>query len=917
MKPIHIIRKLALPCAFIAAGMSTASFGAGVLPIDPSTTVTATMDAGTGLSGNTWYEVGVNGAAPTTGLQTGLVYGQTDTNSSYFFRPAEGYNVLMLDSATPSGSIEFTSPEQLYAFSLAASDGNGSATLKFVLNFVDGTSDSITNKITVGDWFNNTNIVQTTLGRISVSSPSAWNNVGGTLASGNPRVLAINVPVPAADQTNPIVSIDLFFTGSGSSTHTAIFGVSGDATGSGHYSPIILDPSNFNQDIVVGLSEVNQNLFVQQNLVSDLTNTVPKALLQDTNLVNPWGVAFSASGPLWVSDNGTGLSTVYSTTGIVSSVVVTIPTAAGGTGGLGHPTGIVYNGTTNFVVGTNGPAHFIFATEDGTISAWTGGSAATLEADNSKAGANYTGLALGTVGTNGATNFLYAANFGAGTVDVFDTTFAQVSSGFPLITNAFSDTNLPAGFAPYNIQAFGSKLYVTYALQSTNRPSSVAGPGYGYLNVFDVTGKLLKRVITSTNGPLNAPWGLAMVPSNEGVFAGDLLVGNFGNGTIQAFDGALGTYLGPVLGTNATAVSIPGLWALTFGNGGSAGAPNTLYFTAGIPGTNTIQSHGLLGSFQLAAAQQTGVPWEFHQTVNGYQDNFSAATRNTNWVAVGNGDATPDQYVQTERVLRVFPSLGDPNHLLYQAPGYSTNVQEVLARIRVIGFQTNNDGPRGGIGVGVLTTNTANPSRGVDLEIRDYKTDSNDTNLSQRKFKFLYDGVSWGPQGLMSGTNEVAWTNNTWYWMRLRQDSKADGVNDLFGKVWLADGATPEPASWQMVWNYSPAHPISAGFAGITGASGSGFAQFEISYILIKAAGLPAIQPDFFLAGPPSFDPLFTGTSLTNTTASIQWFGGSMLQSSTNVLGPYTTLPYPSSGTYSPYSVSVAAPGQKFYRIQR
>ena len=326
------------------------------------------------------------------------------------------------------------------------------------------------------------------------------------------------------------------------------------------------------------------------------------------------------------------------------------------------------------------------------------------------------------------------------------------------------------------------------------------------------------------------------MPSTEGDFAGALLVGNFGDGTIRAFDSVLGTYLGTVLSTNATAVTIPGLWALTFGNGGSGGAANTLYFTAGIPGgtTNSVETHGLLGSLQLGSVQLTGVPWEFHQTVNGYQDNFSAATRNTNWVVVGNTAANSaanlDSFVQTNRVLRVSPCVGDPNHLLYEVAGYSNNVQEVLARMRVVGFQTNNDGPRGGIGVGV-TTNAANPSRGLDLEIRGLSTDSNDKNYSARKFKFLYDGVSWGPEGLTVGaaTNEVPWVPNTWYWLRLRQDSKAGGgTNDVFAKVWPADGSTPEPANWQMTWDYvSSAGPLITGFAGITGPSASGFAQFD------------------------------------------------------------------------------------------
>jgi uncharacterized protein (TIGR03118 family) len=873
------------------------------------------MDGGTAKTGNVWYEVGVNTAALTTGLKTGLVTSQTDTNSTYLIQPAVGMNAFLIDAASPKGTITLETPIALYGFSFAGSDGNGSATVTPTLEFTDGTSDTLA-PLTFGDWFNNTPIAYTTGGRIDVDSPNSYNNV----AAANPRVLAINVTNSAADAAKMISSISFTWKGSGATTHTCIFALSGDTNGMGHYTPIALTPGSYNQDMIVGVAEVSHNAYVPHSILSD---EAAVASIVDTNLVNPWGIATSATGPFWVSDAGTGLSTIYSSTGGVSTIsttVVTIPIPAGDTN-LATPTGIIFNGTTNFVVqvsGTNTPAHFIFATEDGTISAWASGlTEAVLKVDNSAAMAMYKGLALGTVSTNSVptnapTSFLYAANFRAGTIDVFDSSFKPVTSGPPLTTNAipFTDTNVPAGFAPFNIQTIGTNLYVTYAMQDTNTFEDVAGAGNGYVDVFDTTGKLLKRF--AAKGLLNSPWGMALAPASFGSFAGALLIGNFGDGHINAFDAALGTSLGPVLNTNGTALVLGGLWGLIFGNGGNGGATNTLYYTAAI---SRAQAHGVLGSITFQPNQTLGLPWELAQSVNGYQDNFNAATLNTNWVAVGNNDPTPDQYQLANGVLRVFTSVGDPNHILFMGPGYSNSVQEVLARIRVVGFETNNDGPRGGISVAV-TTNSANPSRGLNLEFRDLKTDSNDNNQSERKFKFLYDGLSWGPQGLEVNGTEVGWTNNVWYWMRMRQDSKADGTDDVYAKVWPSDGVTPEPAGWQMVWDYAPTHVLSTGFAGIAGASGNGFAQLEVNYILIKAAGFPSITGSFGAFGPAVNPPVFTGLTHSGENVTLDWFGGSALESSSSLEGPWSYVPVPSGATYSPLKVSGTA-AQEFYRIRQ
>jgi uncharacterized protein (TIGR03118 family) len=731
----------------IAALLAANCARAAVTLVNPATAVTATMDNGTtlnssgGLYGNTWYEVGVNTAKPTNGLPTGTITGESDPLSTYDIQPAAGMNALLLDAQHLAGTITFQTPVALHGFSLSGSDGNGKADVTPTLNFTDGTSDTLA-AITFQDWFGNTPIVHTTGGRISIDGNSDDRT---SPPYTDPRVLANNVTNSVADAAKMIQSISFTWKKDPSNTgtpHTCIFGISGDATGTGHYTPIALTDDSYTEDMIVGVAEVSHNAYVQLNLVSDIAG---KAAVTDTNLVNPWGLTASGSSPFWVSDNGMGLSTVYNSTGGVQAVVVSVPPGAGQPA-PSHPTGIVVS-TTNFVVAagsSNAPAHFLFATEEGTIAGWAGGSNAVLVVDNSAAKAVYTGLALASIGSNPATNYLYAANFGTGAIDVFDENFKPVTNSPPLTSKAtpFVDTNLPAGFAPFGIQALGSNLYVTYALVNTNSPGDdLPGAGNGIVDVYDTSGNLLKRL--ASNGPLNSPWGLTIAPASFGAFSGALLVGNFGDGKINAFDASLGTFLGPLLGTNGSPIVNPGLWGLLVGNGGKGGDTNTLYFTAGIPGSGNVEDHGLLGSISFQTNQTAGVPWELLQTVNGYQDDFTSKSLNANWVPSANNNPTPNQYAQVNGVLRVFATTGDPNHLLYQAAGYSNDVQEVLARIRAVAFQTNFDGPRGGIAVAV-TTNAANPSRGIDLHFRDNKGDNNDNNKSQRKFKLLYDGLASG-----------------------------------------------------------------------------------------------------------------------------------------------------------------------------
>jgi uncharacterized protein (TIGR03118 family) len=335
------------------------------------------------------------------------------------------------------------------------------------------------------------------------------------------------------------------------------------------------------------------NSFLRHNLVSDLPGI---ADFVDPNLVNPWGISASATSPFWISNNGSGTTTLYNTDGQAfppaSPIIVQIPPPMGGTD-PGAITGQVFNSTTGFAVAAGKPASFIFATEDGTIAGWNSTVDAThavTKVDNSASGAVYKGLALATAAGGPQ---LYATNFNAGTVDVFDTNFASVTAA-----GAFQDPNIPPGFAPFNIANLNGKLYVTYAMQDDEKHDDVAGAGNGYVDVYDLSGKLLQRLISQAQ--LNSPWGLAMSPGTFGSLSNALLVGNFGDGGINAFDPASGAYLGTMQDKFGNPILQQGLWAIQFGNGGSGGAANTLYFTAGISGGDDLEAHGLFGSFQAA-----------------------------------------------------------------------------------------------------------------------------------------------------------------------------------------------------------------------------------------------------------------------------------------------------------------------------
>ncbi len=318
--------------------------------------------------------------------------------------------------------------------------------------------------------------------------------------------------------------------------------------------------------------------YVQHNLISDIPNFADHT---DPNLVNPWGISFSATGPFWISDFGTGLTTVYTSDGDIRPLVVKIALPPG----VSHPAGItgqIENPTKGFVV-NGSPSTFIFATAEGTISGWNGasGTSSVLMVDNSSSGAVYKGLAIATL-SSGA--YIYAANFHSGQIDVFDSKFAATK-----LSGSFTDPALPAGFAPFNIQNLGGVLYVTYAKQDSNRFNDVAGPGNGFVDAFDTSGNLQQRVVS--NGPLNSPWGIQIAPASFGIYSNALLVGNFGDGFIHAFDVKTGALLGQLQDSAGKPIKIDGLWGLQFGNGGSGGDRDALYFSAGISG----QTHGLFG----------------------------------------------------------------------------------------------------------------------------------------------------------------------------------------------------------------------------------------------------------------------------------------------------------------------------------
>jgi uncharacterized protein (TIGR03118 family) len=330
------------------------------------------------------------------------------------------------------------------------------------------------------------------------------------------------------------------------------------------------------------------NAYHQTNLVSDLPGL---AQLTDPDLVNPWGLAAGPTTPAWVADNGTDKATIYP--GFVggspitkAGLVVNIPGGA--------PTGQVFNPTPGFVVhdgAASGAALFLFDSEAGLVTGWNPGVPPPPPSTQAQVGAGvpdaiYKGLAIA---STPAGTLLYAADFHHGRIDVFDQGFNLVH-----LSGSFQDPAIPPGFAPFNVQELGGRLYVAYAKQDAAAEDEVAGPALGFVDVYSTSGQLLRRLIE--HGQLNAPWGLALAPAGFGRFSGALLVGNFGDGRINAYDPGTGEFLGRLRHEDGSPIQIEGLWALRFGNG-VTGTPTTLLFTAGIDD----EAHGLFGAIQAAS----------------------------------------------------------------------------------------------------------------------------------------------------------------------------------------------------------------------------------------------------------------------------------------------------------------------------
>ena len=333
----------------------------------------------------------------------------------------------------------------------------------------------------------------------------------------------------------------------------------------------------------------------------------------DADLQNPWGIAVAPGFPFWISDNNSNLSTLYSGIGAVETQTITgspnvgivIPASAAGV--PANPTGQVYNGNGGFLIPTaNGQesALFIFDGEGGTISAWAGdsGAAACPAYDDGVANAAnhavYKGLALGTV--DGAT-YLYATDLHNNKVDVFDTNFAKPAA----MQGKFSDPNLPAGFVPFGIAALNGNLYVTFAKQDAAMHDETTGAGLGYVDIFDFSGNLVSQFASA--GSLNAPWGIAIAPAGFGSLQGDVLIGNFGDGTINIFapnGSALANFEGPLMSSSGQPIAFPGLWSLVFGNGDADKPLTTLFYTAGF----ADQTDGVFGGITVGSSPTSSSP---------------------------------------------------------------------------------------------------------------------------------------------------------------------------------------------------------------------------------------------------------------------------------------------------------------------
>ncbi len=340
-----------------------------------------------------------------------------------------------------------------------------------------------------------------------------------------------------------------------------------------------------------------QQHYKQTNLISDIPGM---AAATDPNLVNPWGMSRSSGSPWWVSDNGTGLTTLYTGAGAAVPLGQTCPAGTNTnciivpSGDLkasptGTPTGQVYNGTSDFELAPKMPAVFIFATEDGTISGWNPkvNAASAVIKVNTHSTSVFKGLAIATVKRpdGSLANQLYAADFRKGRVQVYDSSFHPMGLG----GDAFRDEEIPSGYAPFNVQNIGGNLYVSFAQQDSKKHDDVAGPGHGYVDVFSTNGHLLMRL--QHGSWFSSPWGMTQAPSDFGLFSHDLLVGQFGSGEILVFNPVTGAFRGTLNDASDNHIKIHGLWDISFGGGGTSGPSNALFFSAGV----NHEADGLFG----------------------------------------------------------------------------------------------------------------------------------------------------------------------------------------------------------------------------------------------------------------------------------------------------------------------------------
>ncbi|MFZ3341133.1 MAG: TIGR03118 family protein [Terriglobales bacterium] len=351
--------------------------------------------------------------------------------------------------------------------------------------------------------------------------------------------------------------------------------------------------------LALSLSLFSGNALAQHYTETDLTANrtgISSAANIDPNLANPWGLSRSSGSPWWDSDNGAGLSTLYDLAGVPQSLVVTVPPPKG-QNGTAAPTGTIYNYTTSFAAAPGAPSIFLFVTEDGTISGWNPNvnqTNAVLLVDHNQQGAIYKGCALASLPSGPR---LYVSNFASGQVEVYDGKFHQLKTG----PGDFTDSKLPLNYVPFGIQSVGNNIVVTFAQRNPGSEDENDGPGLGYADVFDAKGNLLLRL--QHGSYLNAPWGIAEAPGDFGVFSHRLLIGNFGDGKINAFNAVSGKLEGTLLNPDGSAINHPGLWAISFGGGNAkSGAANALYFTVGV----NDEADGLFGSIVPVSAEQRG-----------------------------------------------------------------------------------------------------------------------------------------------------------------------------------------------------------------------------------------------------------------------------------------------------------------------